>query len=63
MVMAETMPSPGVPLDPPVSALVLSDRLITLAQAADHAGLRGTATRLVRLAHSVLDEPDPGLRN
>ena len=53
MVMAEIMPSPAAPISP----LVLSDRLITLAQAADSAGLRGTATRLVRLAHTVLEEP------
>lgn len=32
------------------SPLVLSDRLITLAQEADHAGFRTTAQRLVRLA-------------
>ena len=53
MVVAEITPSPAVPVSP----LVLSDRLITLAQAADSAGLRGTATRLVRLAHTVLEEP------
>ncbi|HKM62899.1 MAG TPA: hypothetical protein VJY39_10450 [Acidisphaera sp.] len=59
MVMADTMPSPAVP----VSALVLSDRLITLAQAADNAGLRGAATRLVQLAHAVFDEPEADVRN
>ena len=59
MVMAETTPLPAVP----VSALVLSDRLITLAQAADNAGLRNTASRLVRLAHAVLDEPETQYRN
>jgi hypothetical protein len=59
MVMTETM----LPSAVPVSALVLSDRLITLAQAADSAGMRGTATRLVRLAHAVLDEPEAAVRN
>jgi hypothetical protein len=38
------------------SPLVLSDRLIRLAQEADRAGLAITARRLVRLACSVLDE-------
>ena len=40
----------------PLSPLVLSDQLITLAQAADNAGLRDTATRLVDLAYAVFDE-------
>jgi len=39
-----------------VSPLVLSDRLITLAQAADRAGYTETAEHLVELACSVLDE-------
>ena len=38
------------------SPLVLSDRMIRLAQEADSAGLAITARRLVRLACSVLDE-------
>ncbi len=38
------------------SALILSDRLIALAEDADRAGLSATASRLVRLACSVLDE-------
>ena len=59
MLTAETMPPPAVP----VSALMLSDRLITLAQAADSAGLRSAAARLVRLAHAVLDEPETNVRN
>ena len=42
---------------PPVSPLVLSDRLITLARDADRAGFTGTADRLVRLAYAVFDEP------
>ena len=41
---------------PPVSPLVLSDRLITLAQAADRAGFTGTAEQLVALACTVFDE-------
>ena len=40
----------------PVSPLVLSDRLITLAQDADRAGLTGTAEQLVTLACTVFDE-------
>jgi hypothetical protein len=45
----------------PVSPLVLSDRLIALAQAADRAGFTDTADKLVHLACSVLDEaPHPG---
>ena len=43
-----------------VSPLVLSDRLITLAQDADRAGFTITAERLVTLACSVFDEaPGP----
>ncbi len=40
----------------PVSPLVLSDRLIALAQAADRAGFIGTAEQLVTLACTVFDE-------
>ena len=39
-----------------VSELVLSDRLIALAEAADRAGYTDTADRLVTLACSVFDE-------
>lgn len=42
--------------DRPPSPLVLADRLLTLAQDADRAGLVRTAGRLVRLASTVLDE-------
>ena len=38
------------------SELMLSDRLIALAEAADHAGYADTAERLVTLACSVFDE-------
>ena len=41
---------------PQVSPLVLSDRLITLAQDADRAGFTSTAERLVTLACAVFDE-------
>jgi hypothetical protein len=44
------------PARPPVSPLVLSDRLIRLAEAADRAGFAGTAEQLITLAHSVFDE-------
>jgi hypothetical protein len=39
-----------------VSPLVLSDRLIALAQDADRAGYTGTAEQLVCLACAVFDE-------
>ena len=41
----------------PCSPLVLADRLITLAQAADLAGFPGIAIQLVALALAALDEP------
>lgn len=47
---------PGPSFSSPVSPLVLSDRLLALAQDADRAGFTGTAERLLRLAHSVFDE-------
>lgn len=39
-----------------VSVLMMSDRLITLAQQADRAGYSATATRLLHLAHDVFDD-------
>jgi hypothetical protein len=54
-------PAPaGFPINgagPNLSPLMLSDRLIGLAQDADRAGLRVTASELVRLACEVLDRP------
>jgi hypothetical protein len=41
----------------PLSKLQLSDRLLTLAQEAERAGLPQTADGLVRLACAVLEEP------
>jgi hypothetical protein len=41
---------------PPISPLILSDHLITLAQEADRAGYTSTARRLVTLACTVFDE-------
>jgi hypothetical protein len=41
---------------PPPSPLVLADRLLSLAEEADRAGLVQTASRLVRVALKVLDE-------
>ncbi len=56
MTQLSTMPS----VPPAVfSPLMLSDRLIALAQAADVAGYSGAAEQLVTLAFSVLDAP-PG---
>ena len=40
----------------PWSELVLSDRLLTLAEDADRAGYRDTAEHLLTLACSVFDE-------
>lgn len=39
-----------------MSTLVLSDRLLTLAQEAERAGLMDSADLLVRLAHEVFDD-------
>lgn len=52
--MTQLSPAPTIP---PIvfSPLMLSDRLIALAQAADIAGYTGTAEQLVTLAYSVLD--------
>lgn len=47
---------PELPLRSPVSPLILSDRLLALAEDADRAGFTGTAARLLRLAHTVFDE-------
>jgi hypothetical protein len=41
---------------PAISELILSDRLIALAEDADRAGYTDTAERLVTLACSVFDE-------
>lgn len=41
---------------PIFSPLVLADRLISLAQEADRAGLHDSASRLVGLVYAVLDE-------
>lgn len=48
---------PAISRSVPVSPLVLSDRLITLAEQASQAGYAITARRLVALAHKVLDDP------
>ncbi|HET7882394.1 MAG TPA: hypothetical protein VFL55_16020 [Acetobacteraceae bacterium] len=40
----------------PVSELMLSDRLLSLAEDADRAGYTVTAERLLRLACTVFDE-------
>ena len=47
---------------PVFSPLVLADRLITLAQDADRAGYKDSATRLIGLAYAVFDE-QPRARN
>jgi hypothetical protein len=48
--------APGLLRRGAVSPLVLSDRLLALAQDADRAGFTGTAEQLVSLACSVFDE-------
>jgi hypothetical protein len=42
---------------PAFSPLLLSDRLLTLAEDADKAGLRSAAQTLLSLASKVLDRP------
>jgi len=49
-----SLSKPAVPAA--ATPLVLSDRLISLAEEAERAGLRATAARLVRLACAVFDE-------
>ncbi len=44
---------------PMMSPLMLSDRLLTLAQDADRAGYQVTAEHLLRLASKVLDSQPP----
>jgi hypothetical protein len=46
----------GAATESAVSELILSDRLISLAQDADRAGYTDTAERLLTLACSVFDE-------
>lgn len=41
---------------PRFSPLVLADRLISLAQEADRAGLHDSASRLLGLVYAVLDD-------
>lgn len=41
---------------PRFSPLMLADRLISLAQEADRAGLHDSASRLLGLVYSVLDD-------
>jgi len=43
--------------EPAFSPLMLSDRLLTLAEDADRAGLRTAAESLLSLASEVLDPP------
>ncbi|HVC60342.1 MAG TPA: hypothetical protein VND19_08300 [Acetobacteraceae bacterium] len=43
--------------EPSFSPLLLSDRLLTLAEDADKAGFRSAAESLLSLASEVLDKP------
>lgn len=56
--VTDLRPSSG----PQVSALVLCDRLLTLAQDADRAGRRDAAQRLLGLANEVLCPVRPAMR-
>jgi hypothetical protein len=49
-------PDPDLSLPSRFSPLVLIDRLISLAEQADRAGMDTAAGRLVRLAYAVCDE-------
>ena len=48
-----------VPPPPPVSPLVLCDRLISLAEDAERAGYRATAAHLVELIGEMFAEKPP----
>jgi hypothetical protein len=50
-----TLQSPAT-LPPPVSPLMLADRLISLARDADLAGYTDSASRLIGMALAVFDE-------
>jgi hypothetical protein len=47
---------PRVPSSPTASPLVLCDRLISLAEDAERAGLRTTAAHLVELIEEIFEE-------
>lgn len=47
---------PRVPSTPPASPLILCDRLISLAEDAERAGLRTTAAHLVELIEEIFEE-------
>jgi hypothetical protein len=49
-----------VRIDPAVSPLILCDRLLTLAEDVDRAGMRGAAEHLLTLASQVLQPKRPG---
>ena len=49
-------PASQASLKPPINELVLSDRLIALAEDADRAGYLDTAEHLLTLAYTVFDE-------
>jgi len=48
--------TPRIPSPPPASPLVLCDRLISLAEDADRAGLKTTASHLVDLIEGMFAE-------
>ncbi len=59
---ASPLPSGMLTSAASLSPLMLADRLITLAQDADRAGLTGAASQIVGLVYAVLDH-GPGAQN
>ena len=58
--MHATSPPPSATRNETVSPLLLSHQLLSLAEDAHRAGLPQSATRLLRLAHTVCnDRPRP----
>ena len=54
--MATTQTAASYPTNRQPSVLVMSDRLISLAQDADRGGYAAIASQLVVLAHTVFDD-------
>ena len=54
--MATTQTTSSLPRNRQPSVLMMSDRLISLAQDADRGGYSAVASQLVVLAHAVFDD-------
>jgi len=59
MLSNPSVPPPATANQPRFSPLMLSDRLLTLAKQADHAGYEDAARRLLTLAQRMLSRPRP----